>query len=299
MKSMLIFLILQMLNMGGEWEELETEHFHIRYHMEKEREVKRLYNSAEEIRQEILDITGLKYEEKVEVIFASDKDEFFKIQPGGRNIPGWVSGIAYSHLRLIILKPLDGRDIRHNSLKGILSHEYSHIVFGSAMRGRNPPRWLNEGLAMTHAGEGSLLRQGHLTWAMATGRLIPLEKITYFFPVDSNYAQIAYAESFDFISYLRTKYGELRFRNVLSEYIRGKDLNQALLDILGKDLKSLERDWREKLKKRGSTLIIITSSIFIWFLISILFLVSYLIKKKRMKLKKIEWEEEEKEIFYH
>jgi hypothetical protein len=66
-----------------------------------------------------------------------------------------------------------------------------------------------------------------------------------------------------------------------------------LHQAFGLGLKDLERRWREDLKRRFSWIPIVTSFFSLWFLASLLFLLSYWLKRRRAKRKLAVWEREE------
>jgi SpoIID/LytB domain protein len=70
-------------------------------------------------------------------------------------LPWWVAGVT--HGRRIELQPL-GVLRKRRILTSTLRHEYAHTVIEGIGQGR-APRWLAEGLAISFAGEGPMLRR--------------------------------------------------------------------------------------------------------------------------------------------
>jgi hypothetical protein len=58
-------------------------------------------------------------------------------------------------------------------------------------------------------------------------------------------------------------------------------------------LKDLERRWKEELRRRFSWIPIVTSFFSLWFLATLLFLLSYWLKRRKTKLIREKWELEE------
>jgi hypothetical protein len=182
---------------------------------------------------------------------------------------------------------------RFNLIK-TFRHELIHILLGHAFRGKEKvPRWLNEGLAMIAAREWSFSRLSTMTWAVLTNALIPMDEIMESFPWDPKLAELAYCESFYFISFLKGKFGREAFKFFLQEYSKQKDFHRSLKKVYHLRWPEMESLWLEYLRLRFSWIPIITSSTTLWFSMTLLFLVGYMQKRRRNRLKLQQWEKEE------
>jgi hypothetical protein len=142
-------------------------------------------------------------------------------------------------------------------------------------------------------------RGWNLSWTYTLSRgvltkgLIPLEQLSKGLPMDESQAELAYAEDFSFVSYIKTEYGPGALPRLIKGLSYGLDAETALRQATGLGLRDLERRWKEDLKRRFSWIPITTSFFSLWFLASLLFLLSYWLKRKRTKKILEEWEKEE------
>lgn len=296
------FIILYLLSVPSisvaEYSRLETGHFSFYFLPKDKPQINQLMHRAEEIRARIISDLGVEFATKTRVYFAADEDEFRQLQPQQSKKPGWVDGIAYPALNLIILKTsrIQG-GYRRNITKNFI-HEFTHINIGRAFKWRRIPHWLNEGLAMYESREWQLGRISNMTRAVLTEKLIPLRDLTKEFPSGYQRATLAYDQSFYLVSYLLSRKGRGAFHQFIREYGRGKKLEQVLSEVYGLGLAELEKEWKTHLKLRFSWLPLALSTSTLWFVITMVFLVSYWRKRKQNRIIQAEWEnEEEREIF--
>jgi hypothetical protein len=232
----------------------ETDYFRFEY--EDTQVAAPLIMRADTIANELFHEFGLSLLKPIRVIIASTVAEFHRIQPQGSHIPSWAVGVAYPSKDLIILlSPKSKLRGRFNLIK-TFRHELIHILLGHAFRGKEKvPRWLNEG--------------------------------------DPKLAELAYCESFYFISFLKGKFGREAFRFFLQEYSKQKDFHRSLKKVYHLRWPEMESLWLEYLRLRFSWIPIITSSTTLWFSMTLLFLVGYMQKRRRNRLKLQQWEKEE------
>jgi hypothetical protein len=98
----------------------------------------------------------------------------------------------------------------------VLAHEYVHALIHSFAK--PCPRWIHEGLANYYARGAS----------QRIGQSIPMEHLdNAFYQRDPRIIQIAYIQSLSAISYLMSRYGPSRMKDLLISLSKGNDLNQA------------------------------------------------------------------------
>jgi hypothetical protein len=291
-----LYLVTPIVSSASDYIRINTSHFAFYFHYQDERLMRSLIDQAEGLRREIVDDLGIEFTERTKVYLAPSFRKFQEIQPGGE-IPFWAVGVAYPSLNLIIIQSPRAIKRGHIDLKKVFKHEFTHIALGRAFRGREKvPRWLNEGLAMYESREWDFSRVSTMTRAVLTGSLIPLSEITYFFPHDADRAALAYSESFYLISFLISRYGRESFHGFIKEYSGGKGLKEVMLEVYGIGWEELEERWINYLKLRFSWIPIITSASTLWFLVTIVFILGYLRKRKAYRLKLEELEREEKRL---
>ncbi len=276
---------------------LENDRFVIRYAAGDEGLAAELVRDSLPIRERIIADIGVDFAEKTEIRLSPTIEAFREAQPGGTWIPLWATGVAYSEQNIIVLlSPRAIKGSRTNVIE-VFTHEFSHIALGRALTGVKVPVWLNEGLAIYEAREWTFSRISVLTRASLMDRLIPLPVLTLSFPKEEEPAELAYAESFMFISFLINKVGREAFHRLIRDYIRYGDLAGALRRGTGMNLADLEERWLVYLKLRVSWIPIITSFSTLWFVAALIFVYGYARKKRQAnrRLKEMETEEESEE----
>jgi hypothetical protein len=257
-----------------------------------------LLNNADAIAQDMMSSLGLPLQKPVDVMIASSAAEFQRIQPAGSRVPVWAIGVAYPQQNLIILLSPVVRQRGTIDIVQTFQHEVLHIILGQAFKGKeNVPRWLDEGLAMIVANEWSMARLSTMTFAVLGRKLIPMQQLTEGFPWDPDQAQIAYCQSFYFISFLKGKFGSDVFKIFLRNYTAHKNFQQAISDTYHVQWDEMEDLWHDYLRLRFSWIPLITSSTTLWFLATLVFILGYLRKKRMNRLKLKEWTREEEFLY--
>ncbi|MBW3601063.1 MAG: hypothetical protein KY475_27820, partial [Planctomycetes bacterium] len=137
-----------------------------------------------------------------------------------------------------------------------LAHELTHVVLADHFRGRQPPRWVDEGVAtLADASEKRRLHHRDCHYALHSGTAFPLNEL---FRLErcSSYDQAAafYGQSLSLVGYLVEHGTPLRFLAFVDLAMeRGYD--HALREIYNIDGPTdLERRWREYAFAPGNSL---------------------------------------------
>ena len=186
---------------------------------------------------------GVTESAPVDFFIYASRDDFMAAFGSGSQ--EWAGAFALPETRTLIANiPPDEFDTQ---LVGTyVPHELAHIVFDTATANpyHDPPRWLNEGLAV-YLTEGyasnwrSSLRDG-----VADGRLLPLEAIATVFPTTTDGADLAYAESVSAVSHMVDRYGEDALVRLVRAYADGVSDDEAFTTGLGVTVAGFEEDWR-------------------------------------------------------
>ena len=251
-----------------------------------------LLHKAEESREATAQAIGSVPPAPSLIYLAPTWEVFQGVQPAG-GPPSWSVGTAYPALNLIILRSPRGMKGKGTDIEEVLQHEYAHLALATALKGHEAPPWLAEGFAMLQSKEWSLSWTYTLSRGVLTKGLIPLEQLSNGLPEDEYQAELAYAECFSFVSYIKTDVGPEALPRLIRGLSYGLDTETALRQATGLGLRDLERRWKGDLKRRYSWIPIVTSFFSLWFLASLLFLLSYWLKRRRARRKLAEWEREE------
>ncbi|MCP4396224.1 MAG: hypothetical protein GY801_02790 [bacterium] len=277
------------------WEGLSTAHFYIHYQPVDRRIVQQIQKKSAVIHQTITADIAYEPKRKIAVYLCPDFECFQQKQPSPHKAPQWAVGLAYPHLNRIVmrsaLKPGEGGRIKPLE---IFRHELAHIILEQALTERGgAPRWLSEGFSMYHAGQWTIHGQRSIEEVTLRGSFIPLSLLTTGFPADEQAARIAYAQSFSVVAFLLHEYDRLFFHKFIAALKRGMDTDTALRASFGMSAKRLELHWQASLKKRYSWFGYLSASGLFWFVLSLIFLLVYLLKRQQVKRIRQRWEEEE------
>jgi hypothetical protein len=287
-----VILALPEILPAASWLELSTAHFSLRYQGSEQKMAIFLLKKAEETREATAQAIGSVPPAPCLIYLAPSWEAFQAAQPAGEP-PSWSVGTAYPALNLIILRSPRGMKGDGIDIEQVLRHEYAHLALATALKGHEAPPWLAEGFAMLQSRGWSLSWTYVLSRGVLTKGLIPLEQLSHGLPEDDYQAELAYAEYFSFVSYIKTELGPEALPRLMRGLSYGLDTETALRQATGLGLKDLERRWKEDLKRRFSWIPLVTSFFSLWFLASLLFLLSYWLKRRRAKRKLAEWEREE------
>lgn len=208
--------------------------------------MERLAAHAAESVPRIADALGIGAGRTINLYLADDEAAFDQLQPG--TPPSWADGTAWPLRGLIYLKSPRIRAGTSKPLTQVLDHEITHVLLGQAFGARPVPRWLQEGLAQWVAGEiGPDLPKRLADGAWRNGGLHSLEELTRSFPRDPSEADLAYAESADFIAFIATEYGRESIPELVQAMASGKSVNASLYQATGELAHDVDAAWRARL----------------------------------------------------
>jgi hypothetical protein len=287
-----LILSLPALLPAASWLELRSPHFIMRYQEPERKMASFLLQKAEETRGAVLLDLDHTPPSPTLIYLAPTWEAFQEVQPKGQP-PTWAVGTAYPEHNLITLRSPRAIKGGRTEIEEVLKHEYAHLALATALQGHEASQWLDEGLTMLQSRGWSLSWTYVLSRGVLSKTLIPLAELAHGFPLDQHQAQLAYAQSFSFVSYIKKEYGPEALPRLIKGIAHGLDTETALRVATGLGLRNLERGWKAELKRRYSWIPIATSFLSLWFLASLLFLLGYWLKRRRAKRTLAEWEQEE------
>ena len=155
----------------------------------------------------------------------------------------WVGGIAFPQLSQAFISVTDLSD---TTLIRDMPHELTHLVFHQLIaQGIQAPIWFDEGLAVYNQQYHEQDMSARFNEAVASHSLLRLSEISFSFPADADMAYLAYAQSWNLISYMYNTFGQPR----MARFIRlmnnpNGDFSGDLTQAIGEDTLHLENQWR-------------------------------------------------------
>jgi hypothetical protein len=186
----------------------------------------------------------------------------------------WVAGHA-DPANNVVLVSIPASFDQQLAIQRVIPHEITHIRLYLYLEEnyQNLPAWLSEGLA-------SLSEQYTLSeyWqilqaAQRDGQLIPIEDLCTNFPVDSDNASLAYAQSDSFTRYIYKEFGKIGLQSLVDTYALGHPCKNGVSIALQVDLQELEKAWYQDTFK-ASFLPDTASSALAWILLLLIVVLS-------------------------
>lgn len=191
---------------------------------------------------EIANNLGVGAGEAMQIYIAPSQTVFSQVQPGAP--PDWADGVAYPRHGLIFLRSPDIRDGRSDPLTQVLDHEIVHILLGRAFGLRPVPRWLQEGVAQLEAGEYRRETVESLSQGLLGQSLMTIPDLARGFPQNGGRARLAYAQSADFVAFLKEKYGDGIVADLIDLMASGRPFETAIKTATGLGSSDLDTAWR-------------------------------------------------------
>lgn len=149
-----------------------------------------------------------------------------------------INGVAYGDTNVVCF--VYGEKINASG-----SHELMHVMAANIW-GKRPRSWINEGLAVYSDDRWWGFGLHDLSkYLWQEKKLIPLEKLIENFSAHPDL--ITYPQIGSFVKFLYEEYGVAKVKELWSS---GKEKDFAR--VVGKDLKTLENEWHERLKQADS-----------------------------------------------
>ncbi len=186
--------------------------------------------------------------EKINLFIYADQASFLA---GEFSPPKWSNGLAIYDRKAVAMPAM--KDPR--KLLSIMVHETTHLLFESYWRQahREPPSWINEGLAMLEEAE-SPDRPESSGWYQQMSVLDPAQfpDLEIFFTVtptrdisDEQAASKWYVQAYSVTHFLLRKHSQLQFKSLCAALRDGKPVADALwLAYRYKRIADLDKKWR-------------------------------------------------------
>lgn len=221
------------------------------------------------------------------------EEQFHLAQPG--QPPTWAAGVAYPAFDLMVLRLDRARaPFGEGSVSTVFRHELVHLILGDLFGERMPPRWFDEGLARMLAREASIEQWVLLSQAVVAHRLFPFSTLEKRFPTTSTGAELAYAQSREFLNYLLQQFGPSVLPGLIASMREGENLNEALWTRTGYGLKNLEDQWLDHLESNFAWISALGGGMtLLWGVGGILLFLGFLRRREQRKIRHERWALEE------
>lgn len=197
-------------------------------------------------------LLGVTEEEPIDFfVYASEEDFRIAIGPGNREN---VGGLAPGGLRTLYALIPPGQ-IDDPWVGSVIPHELVHLVFGTAIDNpyHEPPRWLNEGLAVYLSDGYGVSDRAAVQQAASDGSLIPLEGLAGQFPTTFERFSLAYSESVAAVDFLVRQHGQDALVQLVRSYATGLTDDEAFEQAIGMDTAAFDAAWRGEIDAREPT----------------------------------------------
>lgn len=226
---------------------------------------------------------------QITVVIAPTPGEFERLTAG--QIPEWGAGAADPSRGLLILKSprIVVPDIK---IDRIVIHELCHILLNRALRSGSVDRWFDEGFAQYFSGDhrpGSAIRMGR---SLLTNQFIALEDIDEVLSFQRDKAALAYAESRAAFGFLVERHGNEAVASIVRSLSEDRSMGESFEAILGIGIREFEADWIQDLKRKTRWVVLLDIPLLISILFLSLFFAAAVKARKKIRLKRMETEEE-------
>ncbi|HCI82884.1 MAG TPA: hypothetical protein DHW02_24700 [Ktedonobacter sp.] len=154
----------------------------------------------------------------------------------------WVGGLAYPPLNeafVVVDSP------NADTLVRDMPHELTHVIFHELVKLNDlVPTWFDEGLAVYNQTYHEPEMQQSFDDALKTHSLLPLDTLADGFPADSNKAYLAYAESWQFMSYMYNTFGIAKMAHLIHLMNNPSGaFEYEMTNAFGEDSTHIENQW--------------------------------------------------------
>lgn len=181
-----------------QWKNIEKEQLKIWWHDRPEPFGQQVLSVSQVAMKQQQKFYGYSLAEPVTVVILNTREEFFAWQSEA----DYAAGLAFPEIYLTVQMVDDPQDF--DWLDDVVPHEISHLYFDNLVtRVSGAPYWLDEGMATyseysDHSYDWQVLQE-----AAKAGALIPLNSLDGRFDGDPDKIDIAYAESFYAVLYMK------------------------------------------------------------------------------------------------
>ena len=224
------------------WKSLEGDVVHVHWIEGDQAFGRRALTIGDEAVAEIAKLLGVTESDPIDFFIYADEATFrAALGPATRES---VGGQAHPDIRTLFALIVPA-DIDASWVESVVPHELAHVVFATAVDNpyHDPPRWLNEGLAVYLSDGYDDDNRSQVERAAANGSIIPLDGLAGAFPTTRDRFFLAYAESVSAVDRIVRVNGRDALVNLIRSYRDGVSDDAAFQTALGRDVAQFEADW--------------------------------------------------------
>lgn len=211
---------------------------------------------------DIVRLAGLQHPgPPIRVVLAEEFSEW------ATHVPSWVAGYAVGVQSLVVIFPNRSPRYPHDTLEDVLRHEVAHVLVSRAARGREVPRWLNEGFAVVVERPPALSDRARLASALLLGPRVTLDAIDGMFTGNESMQARGYALSAAFVRDLMREHGEGAPARLLRELAVGRSFDEAVAATTFRSVRLLEAEFWDRQRTWTMWVPIVASSSVLWLVV--------------------------------
>ncbi len=224
------------------WKTLQGKIVRLHWYSGSDAFAKRALDIGDKAIDEASALLGVTETQPVD-FFIYDSETPFRdaLGPGTREN---VGGQAIAAIRTLfgLIQP---SEIDSSWVDTLVTHELTHLVFNTAVQNpyHQPPRWLNEGLAVYLSQGYSDSDKALVASAAASGDLMPLDAIAGLFPTTFDRFSLAYAQSVSAVDDIIRTYGKPALVTLIRSYATGVTDEEAFKAAIGKGVAAFAAEW--------------------------------------------------------
>ncbi len=268
---------------------IEKEYFY--YIGESDQFIEPIETAIIQARKILIEILHDSLSYKPKIYIENDLRSFKELI--GTAFPDWGAAAALPYREMIAIKSPAHFSLG-KPLGELVRHEYAHLALHDRLRMQNPPRWLDEGVAMYVSSEWGWEDNFAMSRAVVFRSLVPLHEIEDLNLFPSGRAQTAYAESYLAVKYILDEYGDGTL-NYLLDAIRSREsFNDAFLNTFGSSYKEFEEEYFKFLNTRYNLMTLFGDLYFVWIFLAVVIVIGFFIRLFRRQKHYKKWDEEER-----
>ena len=217
----------------------------------------------------------------------------------GAQLPSWVSGYAVGEASTIVLFAQRVHSYPARAIEDLLVHEVTHILNYRAARGREIPRWFDEGIATIAARTWDIEDRARLIWAVGARDEFSLERVNTFFRGNAPTARRGYSLSAGLVRDLIQEHGQNTSARILRLVAQDVPFPIAFRQIVALTPNQAAAAFVERQSVWLRWVPLLTSDFMLWMGISVLAFVAFGMhlqrrraRRRRQAAEEAEWDDD-------